>query len=374
MQSQLQLLSFRIQAFTKNEILAMIDPADIESIKAKDEHPFFQVYSICHEGVSNPKLLGDTSRPITWTRAAVQSIKNVITKGVNFFFRHNEDNSTDGRKSLGRIVADTQKEIDGTLHHLVVAYHPPEVRDEAKKCDVCSQEGVWNFVEKAGDLVASTIDKLTGIALSNSAIEKPAFDGAKRLGMVQAFENEGGDMPNDDNTDVIRGIRQQIKDLRIFPWQLFNVTELQNDRQFSNIDEMKDLFSDYANVKSDNVSIKTKLEEALKTIETLEATNKQLVRSEQLINAKQRLDAIVKESNLTDKQVNFIDSRFNDKSVEDLSDDGLKNYVTAEVNTYKEFAKYYDTTPEPNINNQPTDGVDTSDYSNADNNPLIDKE
>jgi len=177
-------------SLSSSEIMALIDNDTITKIKATDPHPFFQAYSICHEGTSRPSILGDTARPIHWTRAAVQSIKNIILKGIKFFKGHNADNSTENRESLGEIVASTEREINGKLHHIAVGYFPN--KEKVSDSDICSQEANWNLFEQAGHWFAGTIDKLTGIALSNSKVDKPAFADAKRLGMVQAFVLQGG--------------------------------------------------------------------------------------------------------------------------------------------------------------------------------------
>jgi cation transport regulator len=186
----LSLQCLKLSSLSSDDILALVDPQTISRIKAMDAHPFFQAYSICHEGVSQPTILGEKSKPIHWTRAAVESIKNVVRKGIKFFRGHNKDNATEGREALGEIVADTQKEIDGKLHHVVIGYFP----DKAKvaDADVCSQEADWNLIDYAGKCIADTMRKLTGIALSNSSVDKPAFEGAVRLGMVQAFDIQAG--------------------------------------------------------------------------------------------------------------------------------------------------------------------------------------
>lgn len=190
MPETISLQCLKLSSLSSDDILALIDPQTISRIKATDAHPFFQAYSICHEGVSQPTILGEKSKPIHWTRAAVESIKNVVRKGIKFFRGHNKDNSTDDREALGEIVADTQKEIDGKLHHIVIGYFPDKAKVES--ADVCSQEADWNLFENAGKWFAGTMQKLTGIALSNSAIDEPAFEGAVRLGMVQAFVLQAG--------------------------------------------------------------------------------------------------------------------------------------------------------------------------------------
>ena len=76
----------KIQALSKDDILQMVSKETIDEIKKKDAHPYFQAYSIAHEGVAKPKVLGDTQAPqIRFLRDAIQSIKNVITKGVKIF-------------------------------------------------------------------------------------------------------------------------------------------------------------------------------------------------------------------------------------------------------------------------------------------------
>jgi hypothetical protein len=177
-------------SLTSDEIIALIDGSLLSKIRAHDPHPFFQAYSICHEGTSQPTILGEKSKPIHWTRQAVESIKKVVAKGVKFFRGHNSDNSTDNRESLGEVVADMQKEIGGVLHHIVVGYFPD--KEKVKDADICSQEANWNLFQKAGEWFAGAIKDLTGIALSNSRVDQPAFSGAKRLGMVQAFNMQFG--------------------------------------------------------------------------------------------------------------------------------------------------------------------------------------
>ena len=187
------LVCYKIQAFSNNEILSLIPPETLSQIKSKDPHPYFQAYSICHEGISTPSIIGDTSKPIHWTRRAVQSLKSIILKGVKFFKGHNADNSTTGRQVLGEVVANVEQEINGVLHHVVVSYHSPEVKEEVKKYDICSQEAIWNLFDQAGQVIADTVDKITGIALGSSDTEQPAFTGARRLASVQAF-TQGEDM------------------------------------------------------------------------------------------------------------------------------------------------------------------------------------
>ena len=174
-----------VQAFAENEILAAIPLDVLARIKAENPHPFFKAYSVCHDGVSKPTLLGDTARPIQWLRDAVHTVTSAITKGVKFFAGHGAENDP-SRESLGEVVASYEKEIDGKLHHVVIGYFPKPEKVQA--FDVCSQEAEWTFWDNPTGWIADKIRRMTGIALANSAFEKPAFSGAREMGFVQAFE------------------------------------------------------------------------------------------------------------------------------------------------------------------------------------------
>ena len=191
-----RLLLKNIHSFNQNKIIELIPQNVYDKIIEKDPHPFFAVYSICHEGVSSPVILGEGPKKIAWPRKAIQSIKNLYIKGVRLFKGHNKDSSHTGRKVIGRVIHSFEKEIDGKLHHIVITYHPPKYRNEIKNLDVCSQESEWNFFDYAGQLVAESIERLTGIALANSNEQVPAFADAKRLGYIQAFDSFGKDESN----------------------------------------------------------------------------------------------------------------------------------------------------------------------------------
>jgi hypothetical protein len=173
--------------FSQDEIMSMIPSETLKDIKAKNEHPYFNVYSVAHDGISNPKIIGEKASPIYWSRQAIQSIKNIVLKGVKFFIGHNEDNSTDNRKYIGEVIANKEIEIDDKLHHVVIGYFPD--KKEAEKYNICSQESIWNFIKQGSKIVADKIEEMTGIALSNSNYDKPAFSGAMKLAELQCFED-----------------------------------------------------------------------------------------------------------------------------------------------------------------------------------------
>jgi len=360
-QSDIVLQNYRIDAFSQNEILAMIDSETLDKIKQKDEHPFFQAYTMMHEGISKPRLLGDGYKKIHWTKQAVNSVKNIITKGVQFFVNHNKDNSTNKRDSLGEIVGDKVEEVNGKLRHVIVGYFPPEKREEAKKYDVISQEANWNFIEQAGQLFADSIEKLTGIALGDSNYSKPAFREARRLGFVQAFENEGNNMNFDEIKKVITfdQIKQLVGERTIRPWQLFSENDMLDDRVFGK------KLAEYDTMKAELDRIKEDVKKKDADIVTL---NKKA----QLADIDTRIENVFKEKKLTDRQLTYIKDVFkkNKENLEDLSTEGLTKFVDKQMSIRREVLKH-EGIEDDILKNQPTNDPDSEDFTKAENNELL---
>jgi len=76
----------QIQSFSNVDILNLIPPETLTKIKETDSNPLFQAYSICHEGNSTPTIIGEGPKPISWTKKAIQSLKNIV-KGSQVFLR-----------------------------------------------------------------------------------------------------------------------------------------------------------------------------------------------------------------------------------------------------------------------------------------------
>lgn len=354
-------------SLTASEIMALIDPDTISRIKATDPHPFFQAYSICHEGTSQPTILGDTARPIHWTRAAVQSIKKIVLKGVKFFKGHNEDNSTDKREALGEIVANSEREIDGKLHHIAIGYFPD--KSKVSDSDICSQEANWNLFENAGKWFADTIEKMTSIALSNSKVDKPAFADARRLGMVQAFtadegdkNNKAGDAKMDLSTVSFSELAGEMKRRNTFPHQLFTLDELKQDKQIIPIiDELDKLRKEL-----------TTKDESLKD---LEAEKTALSKKIDSVSAKDKIAKILEEDNLvktTETQRKFIIERF--KGIDDVTDEGIKKYIESEVRECKALIKILGVPEDGMAVNDSAPSVSGADATKAKNNPLLEED
>jgi len=348
---------------SKDEILDLIPPDSLAKIKEKDAHPYFQAYSFCHEGVSTPRIIGESARPIRWIKKAVQSIAAKIKNGIKFFMGHNADNSVENREVLGEIVANTQRNINGALHHIAIGYFPN--REIVENLDICSHEGDWSFYEENGELIADRLVDLTGIALESSDNERPAFAGAVRLGSVQAFENEitrENKMSNEPtNLSAISfdELKQEMKRRMTFPSQLYGIDEIKADANFKAVfDESETLKK---TVEEKDAEIK-KLKDAEATL--LKQTNK--------TTAKNRLSNIIDkgETKYTALQKKFIEDELTDGAIDKMesgSDEELANFINEKLNDFNRIAKYdYLKLSEDTVTDNSSDAVVTGDGSEVD--------
>lgn len=307
----------------EDEILHRIPYEDLMMIKEHDPHPYFRAYSIAQEGEYSPKIVDEGYKKITWTKKAIQSLKNIVIKGIKFFKGHNADNSTNNREDFGEVVANFEKVIGDKTHHIVIGYFPD--KSKVVDNDIVSMEADWTFLDNAGQWIAEKIEQITGIALGDSKKEQPAFSGARVLGEVQALGEGEKEM-------TFAEVRQFVIDHNVYPWQLFSIETMKADREFGKL--LVEAEAKEKKYKDDMAVLETRAKTAEEKAKTLESNfNKQ--------TAKSRLDAQLKANNiqLTEKEKAFMDIQF--KSLQDLSDDSLKMFITTSRELYKEAAAVF---------------------------------
>ena len=348
-----------IQALSRDEMIQLIPNNVLREIKARDPYPTFSVYSICHEGVSQPAVkLDDTKgyNPISWPRAAIQSIKAIALRGVKCFLGHDETNTN--RKEYGEIVANCEKEIGGLLHHVAIAYHPPEVRDEAKTFDICSMEAVWDFVKDAGQWVANKIESVTGLALASSKSDRPAFLGARRLGIVQAldfsFENK------EKSVVTLQEAKDFVKANDVIPSQLFTLEEIKKDGTFI------PAFAEIDKHIGENKSLKEQLEAATKRVQ-------EIGQKEAELNARAIFDKTIdsKELKLTYKQKTFARNKFASTKLTDPSEAGVKSFIEKTMVEFSEYAKIFSDSTITKQNKDVSTKGDSVDYTDPEVNDFL---
>jgi hypothetical protein len=173
------------------EILSMIPASQYARIVELDPHPVFRVYGVAHEGSSTGSLVGVGTVVKNWFKNAIEKLYSKIQEGTKLFHLHNENNSHDNRQPIGEVVGKKLTTISDRLTSVVAAYIYPEYRD--LHLDVASIEADIVYSKSANGIDIDDVAALTGIALGNSAVNKPGFAGATLLGCLQAFaKNEPG--------------------------------------------------------------------------------------------------------------------------------------------------------------------------------------
>lgn len=323
----------------KEEILRMI-PADIyEKIKKQDDHPEFRVYAIAHEGtakgtiIEKPEIVKQS-----WFKSAVQKLTRAIEYGIKLFHLHKAgSNDHELRQPIGEVVGKTTKEINGKVYSMVAVYIYPEFRD--MPLDIASIEADMVFEKQKDNAIIKDILRVTGIALGNSAVVKPAFAGATLLGTVQAFarrkKEKGGKM-----SERIDEIREMIKEEGLKPSDVFGEDELRDDPIV--VDYVKkEKQGEYLHRKRTDEAFDRARAEWEKEKKDLEAKIKELSIEKTKYQVSDYLQELAQERNLDEVQVKFINKnlkKFEISEPEKVKEE-LDKFIDEQLKDFEETQK-----------------------------------
>jgi hypothetical protein len=177
----------KLQQMASSEIMNII-PNDIyEDIKQRDSHPLFQAYVVGHEGEATGEVVGAGKKILNWFSSAINKIWKKLSYGTKVFHGHNIDSSHEGRQSIGEVVGKAIKTIKNKVNAIAIMYIHPEFRD--LPLNVASIEVDMN-INPDDSVHDVNVGNITGIALGNSAVDKPGFADAGLLSQIQAFANK----------------------------------------------------------------------------------------------------------------------------------------------------------------------------------------
>ncbi len=176
----------KLQQMAASEIMNII-PKDIyDEIKQRDPHPLFQAYVVGHEGEATGEMVGVGTKILNWFSSAINKIWKKLNYGTKIFHGHNIDSSHEGRQSIGEVVGKAIKTIKDKVNAIAIMYIHPEFRD--LPLNIASIEVDMDIIDDSVHDV--NVGDITGIALGNSAIEKPGFEGATLLSQIQAMSKK----------------------------------------------------------------------------------------------------------------------------------------------------------------------------------------
>lgn len=187
-ETQSFILSGSLQHMASADILSFVDPSALERIKAADPNPYIAAFTIAHEGTAKPRKVGGGTMLLKYFKDAIKSIHDSLKIGTKVFFGH-DDKNDNARPSVGEVVGKTMQTIGGKLHDVAAIYLSPDFKDR-EKMDVASIEAEIEFITGEDGLEAVGTQGIHGIALGDSSVETPAFDGAKLLAAIAAFSEE----------------------------------------------------------------------------------------------------------------------------------------------------------------------------------------
>jgi hypothetical protein len=185
------IIKARLQEMAESEIAAMVEPSRLADIKLHDPHPLIKAFVVGYEGESKGNLIGMGNVVKRWMRTVIRKMHEKIRAGIQLFSGHAVGtNEHDGRMPVGEVVGKALKDIDGRESVVVACYISKDFKH--LPLDVASIETnvALNPSSDGQALDVIDLDDVTGIALGNSALDKPGFPGATLIGQLQAFEEK----------------------------------------------------------------------------------------------------------------------------------------------------------------------------------------
>jgi len=322
-----------LQHMSEQEILAMVDPGVLQSIKQQDPAPVIKVYRIGEEGVAEGRLVGLGRKTFRYLQHAIRKLGEKLPLRVPVFNRHSQTNDHEGRERIGEVVGKAVQHVKDRLAVLAAIYILPSHRD--KDLDIASIEANVQFsLDERGDVRVDDFERITGIALSHSSIEQPGFPGATLLGAMQAFatrDTHPGDRSMgaiDELTleDVRKAIRQGG----------YEVTDLFDEEDILDLKIVrnhvkKEKQTEYEHAKRLEGRLAEERNSRLQREKELEDEISKLKRETFQASSSKLFEALAAERKLDDRQRKFMELRlsgFNPEKVED------QDAIKAELNKW----------------------------------------
>lgn len=220
----------QVQGMADDEVLGLISPRVIKDIRREDPTPLFKVFRVGQEGESRPHIVGIGATVQRWYQSAIEKLTEKLGLGIPVYHNHAPTNSGEGRQAIGEIVGKALKNIGGSLSSIAVAYIYPQYRD--LPLDVASIEAGVNVPQDSREFDVQDVDvqEVTGIALGNSAFNKPAFPGATLMAQLQAFAgNPNQSEKGSGKMATLEDLRKATQEARFTPSQIFEAEDLTSD-------------------------------------------------------------------------------------------------------------------------------------------------
>lgn len=316
----------QIQQFSDEDTLRMIDKFALAEIKKANAKPTIHVFAVAHEGETNPTILGLGTRVVQFFKDAIIGIHNKVFIGTPVFKQHGKDNSHDGRNRVGEIVGKSLKFMKGKLYSLAAVYIYPDYQKE--EFNVASIEANVEMRQNGNSLEAVEVVDVSGLALSNSAVERPGFPDAILLKAIAAFEETLQRKTGETDMKTLEEVREAIKAGGYAPGKVYSSEELADDRAVKTIvKEAKTEESGFGTRKAKELDDYKKATEAELT--TLRTTNSKQSAELFTLKSTDKVNGFLAEKKVSDKAKAYINLQLKKAAIAgDTDEDRSKSLTT----------------------------------------------
>lgn len=178
---------------SREQIMEMVNQDILAEIKKYDPEPTLMAFSIAHEGVGRPNVVGEGPTEIVWDRHAVESMTDRLQMNTPLYGRHPKFQG-EQRAPLAQVVGKGNIEASNGLNSVAVAYVPKQNKAEAEKADFASIEAEVEFGDppasmatKIGRLFVKAVEAISGIAIGMREKFKPGFPESQKLASITAY-------------------------------------------------------------------------------------------------------------------------------------------------------------------------------------------
>lgn len=178
---------------TREQIMAMVDHNLLAEIKRTDPDPTLMAFSIAHEGMSRPNVVGEGPMEIVWNRDSVASMTDKLQMNTELYNRHPQFEG-EKREPIARVIGKGQIEAANGLNAVAVAYVPKQHKAEAEKADFASIEAEVEFTDppagmasKVRSLFVKAVEAISGIAIGMREKFRPGFPESQKLASITAY-------------------------------------------------------------------------------------------------------------------------------------------------------------------------------------------
>jgi len=227
MKTSIDLLYLRPGEISKEEVAAIVGEKKMTALKAEYEHPDLRCFVIAHEGTAEGKLVDDSRTVIlSYLKRTIRELYRAIQTGLPAFFRHTGGNNVD-RLPIGEVVGKQLKEdANGDMYTLAVFLIYPEYKDLT--LDIASVES--NLVidrDQYGNPEIVSVEEVSAVALSTSALEEPGFPNARLLAAFSYFADK-----KDHKMDLtLEQVKNWLSENAARPSDIFSVVEICRDAE-----------------------------------------------------------------------------------------------------------------------------------------------